>query len=248
MEGQTYVHQRSSANLSSQFVSPMFPENILRADKAPIQATRTPLLFSSFRLCHISALHLSSAHSVPSSVRLCSSTCHSLLLLLHPGCPPPLSRWIRSMTHILEVAGAQSWISVFYIRVETGIHILEASKPPDVLGIRAVSAPCILHASHSVTRALQGLNMIYVAPTTFSEMYILTKIALTQTGRPPERANTLQLGGCFTRIRLTQTEPKLWQVARKLKPVNSPIEQGTMTWWRYIRRRGREEHYDDNES
>lgn len=56
--------------------------------------------------------------------------------------------------------------------------------------------------------------MIYVTPTTFSEICILTKIV---SGGPPERANTLQLGGCFTRIRLTQTEPKLWQVARKFE-------------------------------
>jgi len=59
--------------------------------------------------------------------------------------------------------------------------------------------------------------MIYVAPTTFSEMYILTKIALTQTGRPPERANTLQLGGCFTRIRLTQTELKLMASCKEIE-------------------------------
>jgi len=51
--------------------------------------------------------------------------------------------------------------------------------------------------------------MIYVAPTTFNKMYILIKIALTQTGRPSKRANTLQLDDCFTRIRLTQTKPKL---------------------------------------
>jgi len=58
------------------------------------------------------------------------------------------------MTHILEVARAQSKIFVFYIRVEIGIHILEASKPPNVLGIRVVFAPCNLHVSHSISRTL----------------------------------------------------------------------------------------------
>lgn len=134
------------------------------------------------------------------------------------------------MTHILKVAGRSHGSPCFISELKLELTFYEASKPPNVLGdtrrVRSMHLACLpLRA----TRALHGLNMIYVALTTFSEIRILTKIALTQTGGPPERANMLQLGGYFTRIRLTQTEPKSWQVARKLKPVNSPIEQGTMT-------------------
>jgi len=45
-----------------------------------------------------------------------------------------------------------------------------------------------------------------------------------------ERAQTIQLVGCFPSVHLTQRGPKSCQAAKELKPVDSLGEHGTMRW------------------
>lgn len=85
------------------------------------------------------------------------------------------------VTYILKSQGTVMDLPCFIselnkLSVKLGIHILEASKPPDVGHVFPASRVRPMHLSLRESRALQESNITFVAPSTSSEVYSQTRI------------------------------------------------------------------------